>query len=92
MDLFGLKGQVAVVTGASSGLGADAARAYAAYGANVALLARRKQRLDALADELRNTGVAALPIACDASTEAAINRPAARRNPRPLNTATRPHL
>lgn len=69
MDLFGLKGQVAVVTGASSGLGADAARAYAAYGANVALLARRKERLDALAEELRQTGVEALPIACDVSDE-----------------------
>ena len=74
MDLFGLKGQVAVVTGASSGLGADAARAYAAYGANVALLARRKERLDALAEELRKTGVEALPIACDVSKEEEIKR------------------
>ena len=74
MDLFGLKGQVAVVTGASSGLGADAARAYAAYGANVALLARRKERLDALAEELRKTGVEALPIACDVSKDEEIKR------------------
>lgn len=69
MDLFGLKGRVAVVTGASSGLGADAARAYAAYGAGVALLARRKERLEELAGELRAQGVKALPVACDVSNE-----------------------
>ena len=69
MDLFGLKGRVAVVTGASSGLGADAARAYAAYGADVALVARRKERLESLAEELRREGVKALPVACDVSRE-----------------------
>lgn len=69
MDLFGLKGRVAVVTGASSGLGADAARAYAAYGADVALVARRKERLESLAEELRGEGVKALPVACDVSRE-----------------------
>lgn len=69
MDLFGLKGRVAVVTGASSGLGADAARAYAAYGAGVALLARRKDRLEELAGELGAQGVKALPVACDVSDE-----------------------
>lgn len=72
MDLFGLKGRVAVVTGASSGLGADAARAYAAYGADVALLARRKERLEELAVELRRQGVRALPVACDVSDEAEV--------------------
>lgn len=69
MDLFGLKGQAAVVTGASSGLGADAARAYAAYGADVALVARRMERLENLAEELRREGVRALPVACDVSRE-----------------------
>ncbi len=43
MNLFDFTGKVVVVTGASSGLGADAAKAYAAYGADVALLARRKK-------------------------------------------------
>ena len=61
-----------MVTGASSGLGADAARAYAAYGADVALLARRKERLDVLAGELRGQGVDALPVACDVSDEESI--------------------
>jgi NAD(P)-dependent dehydrogenase (short-subunit alcohol dehydrogenase family) len=51
-DLFGLDGRVAVVTGASSGLGASLARTLADAGARVGLVARRKDRLDALAEEL----------------------------------------
>ena len=67
--MFELKGKVAVVSGASSGLGADAARAYAQQGANVALLARRKNKLEALAKELEPTGVRVLALPCDVTDE-----------------------
>lgn len=70
--MFDLTGKIAVVTGASSGLGADAARAYAKAGADVALLARRKDRLEALAEELRSSGVKAQALACDVSDEASV--------------------
>ncbi len=45
-DLFGLEGQAALVTGASSGLGREAARALAGAGAGVGLVARRADRLE----------------------------------------------
>jgi NADP-dependent 3-hydroxy acid dehydrogenase YdfG len=51
-------GRVAVITGASSGIGEATARAMAADGHRVALLARRADRIDALADELANGAIA----------------------------------
>lgn len=69
MSLFDLTGKVAVVTGASSGLGADAARAYAEQGADVALLARRKEKLDNIVKEIEATGKKAIAVQCDVSKE-----------------------
>lgn len=67
--MFNLTGKIAVVTGASSGLGADAARAYAESGANVVLMARRKEKLEEMAAELKTFGVKTLVIPCDVTDE-----------------------
>ena len=70
--MYDIKGKVAVVSGASSGLGADAARAYAENGANVALLARREDRLAELAKELEQYGVDVFTHGCDVTDEASV--------------------
>lgn len=62
-----LTGQVALVTGASSGLGYRFAKVLAACGAKVAIAARRTDKLEALAKEIRDAGGVALPIAMDAT-------------------------
>ena len=65
-----LDGTVALVTGASSGIGEAAARALAAQGASVALAARRKDRLDSLAADIRDQGGTALVLESDITDEA----------------------
>ncbi len=60
-----LNGQVAIITGASAGIGEATARMLAREGATVVLVARRKERLDALKAEIERAGGRALAIAAD---------------------------
>ena len=64
--MFNLEGQIAVITGASSGLGRQMARAFAAQGATLVVLARRLERLKDLASEIEmEFGTQIMPIQCD---------------------------
>src|SRR5438552_3606825 len=73
-----LDGTVALVTGASSGIGEATARALSSNGAAVALVARRRERLDKLAAQIGESGGKAIAIEADvtdrAQAEAAVAR------------------
>jgi short-subunit dehydrogenase len=64
-----LNGQVAILTGASAGIGECAARLLASEGAQLALVARRKERLDALKREIEQAGGRAIAIAADINSQ-----------------------
>ena len=72
--MFDLKNNVAVVTGASSGLGKQMAEAFAKQGADLAILARRMERLEALKADLEEKYKnKVLPVSCDVTSTEAIN-------------------
>src|SRR3989441_8027536 len=86
------QGSAGIVTGASSGIGAQLARDLAARGMRVALLARRADRLAALADEIRRGGGEAIAVPCDVAERTSIEgagggRP---RAPPPRRSARQP--
>jgi NAD(P)-dependent dehydrogenase (short-subunit alcohol dehydrogenase family) len=70
LDAFRLDGAVAVVTGASSGLGVAFAQALAEAGADVVLAARRADRLAVVADQIHALGRRAVPVVADVATPA----------------------
>jgi NAD(P)-dependent dehydrogenase (short-subunit alcohol dehydrogenase family) len=75
---FDLRGKVALVTGASSGLGEHFARTLAAAGATVVAGARRVDRLESLAAEIAGAGGNALPVALDVKQRASVDAAFAR--------------
>lgn len=74
--MFDLKGKVAVISGASSGLGKQMAKGFAKQGADLVILARRLEKLEELKPELEKEGVKVLPIKCDVTSTEDINKAA----------------
>ena len=72
--LFDLSGKVALITGASSGLGLHFAKLLAENGAAVVLVARRQDRLDALAAAIEQSGGRAIAVQADVSAQADLVR------------------
>lgn len=73
-EYFDLKGRVAIVTGCSTGLGVQMAKALANQGAKIVALARRKELIDAVAADIsKEYGVEAIGIACDITDTDKVN-------------------
>jgi NAD(P)-dependent dehydrogenase (short-subunit alcohol dehydrogenase family) len=73
-EIFDISGRVAVITGASSGLGVTFAEGLATAGAKVVLAARRHERLTALVAKLESLGSDALAVRCDVSDVKDVDR------------------
>lgn len=63
--MFDLTGRVVTITGASSGLGMQMAHGFAEQGADLVIMARRMEKLEALAEEVKGMGRRCLPVQCD---------------------------
>ena len=72
MNYFDFKGQVAVIFGASSGIGAATAVAYAEHGAKVVIVARRLGKLEELKAKIEANGGEVLAIECDVISEESV--------------------
>lgn len=68
-----MQGKAVLVTGASSGIGRATAVKFAQHGADIALVARRADRLQAVADELSDLGVRAIPLSADLTDMGALD-------------------
>lgn len=69
-DAFDLTGKVAIVTGASKGIGESMARALAAFGAKVVVSSRKQEAVDAVAERIRQDGGSATALAAHAGSAA----------------------
>lgn len=78
MTVLPLSGRVAVVTGASSGIGEATAEHLASLGAHVVVLARRAERLEELTARIEKNGGRALALSVDVTDVAAVNDAAVR--------------
>jgi gluconate 5-dehydrogenase len=65
MSIFDLKKKIALVTGASSGLGVQFAKALASQGADIAIIARRQEKLEEVKKTIEEMGVRCLALKCD---------------------------
>jgi len=73
-QLFDLAGRVAIITGGSIGLGRQMAEGLAEMGSNVVLCARKKERCEKAAEELKKLGVKTLALGCDVKDPAQIQQ------------------